>query len=59
MDYGVNVQRCKTIITTKEHIANLHVCVHCGHHDRIGSNEYFNILFDNNKFKELDKNMSF
>ena len=50
--------KCKTIVTTKEHIANLHVCNHCGHHDRIGSKEYFNILFDNNKFKELDKNMS-
>ena len=50
--------KCKTIVTTKEHIANLHVCNHCGNHDRIGSKEYFNILFDNNKFKELDKNMS-
>ena len=38
--------KCKTIVTTKEHIANLHVCNHCGHHDRIGSKEYFNILFE-------------
>tara|TARA_B100000900_G_scaffold78503_1_gene62901 strand:- start:4954 stop:5799 length:846 start_codon:yes stop_codon:yes gene_type:complete len=50
--------KCQTIVTTKEHIANLHVCAHCAHHDRIGSSEYFNILFDNNKFKELDQNMS-
>jgi acetyl-CoA carboxylase carboxyl transferase subunit beta len=29
-----------------------------GYHVRIGSPEYFKILFDNNEFKELDKNLS-
>ena len=28
-----------------------------GYHVRIGSPEYFKILFDNNEFKELDKNL--
>lgn len=29
-----------------------------GYHVRIGSPEYFKILFDNNEFKEFDKNLS-
>jgi acetyl-CoA carboxylase carboxyl transferase subunit beta len=50
--------KCKTIVTTEEHKNCLYVCANCNHHSRIGSSEYFEILFDNNKFKELDKNMS-
>ena len=50
--------KCKTIVTTDEHKQNLHVCITCNHHSRIGSSEYFEILFDNNKFTELDKNLS-
>ena len=50
--------RCKTIVTTEEHKQNLFVCNTCNYHSRIGSSTYFNILFDNNKFTELDKNMS-
>ena len=34
------------------------VCPHCGHHERIGSKEYFALLFDEGKFKELDANLS-
>lgn len=29
-----------------------------GHHFRIGSKEYFSIIFDNNEFEELDENMT-
>ncbi len=50
--------KCKNIISTEEHNKNLHCCVNCNYHARIGSNEYFNILFDNNKFTELDTNMT-
>ena len=50
--------RCKTIATTEEFKKTLHVCINCNYHSRIGSSEYFEILFDNNKFIELDKNMS-
>ena len=50
--------KCKTIITTEEHKNQLYVCNNCNYHSRIGSSEYFNILFDNNKFIELDKNMT-
>tara|TARA_B100000902_G_C27314591_1_gene920466 strand:+ start:2431 stop:3276 length:846 start_codon:yes stop_codon:yes gene_type:complete len=50
--------KCKTIVTTEEHKQNLHVCINCNYHSRIGSSEYFELLFDNNKFTELDKNMT-
>ena len=50
--------KCKTIITTEEHKENLYCCYNCNYHSRIGSTEYFEILFDNNKFTELDKEMT-
>ncbi len=37
---------------------NFYVSPEDGYHVRIGSNEYFKILFDDNQFKELDKNIS-
>ncbi len=37
---------------------NFYVSPEDGYHVRIGSKEYFKILFDDNKFKELDKNMN-
>ena len=49
---------CKAVINTKEHKAALYVCTKCEHHERIGSEEYFEILFDNNQFTELDANLS-
>jgi len=49
---------CKKICPTNEHILNLYVCQHCGYHDRIGSQEYFEILFDNGEFYELNPGLS-
>jgi len=49
---------CKTVINTTEHKKNLFVCPKCEFHDRINSAEYFEILFDNNTFIELDTNLS-
>ncbi len=49
--------KCKVVITTEEHEENLNVCA-CGHHDRINSIRYFEILFDNNEYTELDANLS-
>ena len=47
---------CKKVIHTKEHKDNKYTC-ECGYHERIGSKEYFEVLFDNNEFSELDENM--
>ncbi|WP_299119717.1 acetyl-CoA carboxylase, carboxyltransferase subunit beta [uncultured Winogradskyella sp.] len=46
------------IIDTKELEQNFYVSPEDGYHVRIGSAEYFEILFDDNKFKELDANLS-
>ncbi len=48
---------CKKVVHTKEHKDNHYTCTGCEYHERIGSVEYFEILFDNNKFTELDTNM--
>jgi acetyl-CoA carboxylase carboxyl transferase subunit beta len=45
------------IIHTRELKNNAYVCPDDDFHVKIGSKEYFEILFDNNKFKELDKDM--
>lgn len=46
------------IIETEELEKNFFVSPEDGYHVRIGSKEYFQILFDNNKFKELDQKIS-
>jgi len=46
------------IIETEELERNFFVSPEDGYHVRIGSNEYFNLLFDDNKFKELDKKVT-
>ena len=50
--------KCKVIISVDDHKQNLFVCNNCGHHDRINAAEYFEILFDEGKFTELDPNLS-
>ncbi|MCB4808674.1 acetyl-CoA carboxylase, carboxyltransferase subunit beta [Tamlana sp. 62-3] len=45
------------IIDTEELEKNFYVSPEDGYHVRIGSKEYFEILFDDNKFKELDANL--
>lgn len=46
------------IIDTEELEKNFFVSPEDGYHVRIGSKEYFQILFDDNTFKELDANLS-
>lgn len=50
--------KCKTIITTEEHKENLYCCINCNYHSRIGSKEYFEILFDKNQFTEINYNIT-
>ena len=49
---------CKEPTSTKEFELNMWVCPKCNNHSRIGSREYFEILFDDGKFKEMDANLS-
>jgi acetyl-CoA carboxylase carboxyl transferase subunit beta len=42
---------------TREHKTNAFTCIHCNYHEKIGSAEYFELLFDKNQYTELDANM--
>ena len=46
------------VIDTEELKRNLYVSPEDGYHVRIGSKEYFELFFDNNKFKELNKGLT-
>ncbi len=46
------------IVESEELAKNFYVSPEDDYHVRIGSKEYFEILFDNNKFKELDTKLS-
>ncbi|GAB4208992.1 MAG: acetyl-CoA carboxylase, carboxyltransferase subunit beta [Bacteroidia bacterium] len=48
---------CKKITTTQDHAKNCYVCESCGYHEKIGSQEYFKILFDNEHFLEMFDNI--
>ena len=46
------------IVETEELKENFYVSPEDGYHVRIGSNEYFEILFDDNKYKELNSKIT-
>ncbi|MBS1743660.1 MAG: acetyl-CoA carboxylase carboxyltransferase subunit beta [Bacteroidetes bacterium] len=48
---------CKYTCTISELSENNFVCPKCDYHHRIGSEEYFEILFDNNQYIELFANI--
>jgi acetyl-CoA carboxylase carboxyl transferase subunit beta len=50
--------QCDEVIDTDEFKKSLFVCQNCNYHEKIGSHEYFDILFDNQKFTEFNSNMS-
>lgn len=45
---------CKTIFAADDLKNNFYVCDRCNHHERIGSQEYFEMLFDDGKYRELN-----
>jgi acetyl-CoA carboxylase carboxyl transferase subunit beta len=46
------------VVDSEQLEKNFYISPEDGYHVRIGSKEYFEILFDDNIFKELDKNLS-
>lgn len=46
--------RCKTLFTHDDLEKNSYVCDRCSHHERIGSEQYFQILFDDGKYTEIN-----
>jgi len=49
--------QCKKPLHYSEQVENQYVCHYCGYHLRIGSAEYFAVLFDENEFTELFPNL--
>ena len=49
---------CKTTVTIRELEDDLYVCKNCNYHNRINSDEYFDIIFDDSKHKLLFENIA-
>lgn len=49
---------CKTITHTREHRNHAWTCPKCNYHEKIGSAEYFSLLFDENGFIELNAKLT-
>jgi acetyl-CoA carboxylase carboxyl transferase subunit beta len=50
--------KCKTVVTADDHAASSYVCSSCTFHSRVGSKEYFEVLFDEGKFTEFAENLT-
>lgn len=53
----VRCSNCKTLYTADDLMRNSYVCDRCSHHERIGAAEYFELLFDAQKFEELNSEL--
>lgn len=53
----VRCSNCKTLFTTADFVRNSYVCDRCSHHERIGSEEYFHLIFDGGEYTELDADL--
>jgi len=53
----IKCDECKEIVYRKEVAQNLSVCPKCGYHFRVGARERFEMLFDDNAYKEFAGNI--
>lgn len=44
---------CGEVVTTDDHMNNYWVCAKCNYHERLSAENYFDILFDDHKYKEI------
>jgi acetyl-CoA carboxylase carboxyl transferase subunit beta len=49
---------CKTLFTAEDLARNAWVCDRCSNHERIPSEGYFHLLFDEGKYTELDEKLT-
>lgn len=56
--YWVKCSNCKTLYTAEELTKNNGVCSRCSHHERLTAAQYFDVIFDDGKYTELDKKLS-
>ncbi|HOP43136.1 MAG TPA: acetyl-CoA carboxylase, carboxyltransferase subunit beta [Flavobacteriales bacterium] len=48
---------CKEVMTSEDHENSFWVCANCGYHEKIGSAEYFALLFDDHKHTEIGEDL--
>lgn len=53
----VKCPECNHICTVTELNENLYICPKCGYHHRIGSSDYYDLIFDNGEYTELFENI--
>ena len=56
--HWVKCPKCDEIMHKKQWENNYYLCTKCDYHFRIGSEEYFKILFDKGEYKEFDKKVT-
>ncbi len=54
----VKCSNCKTLFTSDDFAKNNFVCDRCSHHERISAGDYFQLIFDDKKFTELDRDLT-
>jgi acetyl-CoA carboxylase carboxyl transferase subunit beta len=45
--------RCKSTMLLTKLKENMHVCPECNYHERMDAEDYFNLIFDNGRYREL------
>lgn len=50
-------RKCNHVVSSEEHANWLWTCEKCRYHEKINSLKYFQILFDNNRYTELNPHM--
>ncbi|MBK6773191.1 MAG: acetyl-CoA carboxylase carboxyltransferase subunit beta [Ignavibacteria bacterium] len=53
----IKCPECSEMMHKMQWESNMYLCTKCGHHFRIGSEEYFKILLDEDSFKEMDRKL--
>jgi len=51
----IKCPECNEMMHKKQWESNFYMCTKCGHHFRIGSEEYIAIILDEGSFKEMDR----
>lgn len=51
----IKCNECGEMMHKRQWESNFYLCIKCGNHFRIGSEEYFEILLDEGTFREMDK----
>jgi acetyl-CoA carboxylase carboxyl transferase subunit beta len=51
-------EECAAVVTSEDHAKTFWVCDKCGYHEKLSADQYFEVLFDANKYTEFNTNMT-